>query len=141
MYDEPYDVVEHQLALLFRRARAVSRGLAEQVHPGLNPATYGLLLRLDETGGARLTDLSAYLGVGKPSLSRQVRLLQKLGLVRRDGHPGDRRAAVLVLTDFGRERLAAVRKHRLRQLRDLLAPWPAADVAELGRLLRKLNQG
>src|SRR5215203_1806409 len=95
---DPYETVAHQLAVLLRKVRGVSRTAARMVHPDLDPTAYGLLIRLEETGGARLTDLSAYFGVGKPSLSRQVSYLERLGLITREQAPDDRRSARLVLS-------------------------------------------
>ncbi|MGZ4516898.1 MAG: MarR family transcriptional regulator, partial [Mycobacteriaceae bacterium] len=79
----PHDAVEHEMAVLFRRARSFSRELAREVHPGLEPAAYALLLRVEELGSVRLTDLASFYGVGKPTVSRQLALMQELGLVQR----------------------------------------------------------
>jgi DNA-binding MarR family transcriptional regulator len=136
---DPYDTVAHQLAVLLRKVRAVSRTAAREVHPDLDATAYGLLIRLDETGGARLTDLSAYFAVGKPSLSRQVAFLERLGLVTREESPGDRRSARLVLSSQGADRLHAARSSRRGALRAQLEQWPVEDVATFGRLLRKLT--
>lgn len=136
---DPYEAVTHQLAVLLRKVRAVSRGAARDVHPDLDATAYGLLIRLDETGGARLTDLSAYFGVGKPSLSRQVAFLERLGLVAREQEPDDRRSARLVLTEEGAVRLHAARSSRRGVLKAQLEQWPVEDVATFGRLLKKLT--
>jgi DNA-binding MarR family transcriptional regulator len=136
---DPYEMVAHQLAVLLRRVRAVSRTVARDVHPELDPTAYGLLIRLDETGGARLTDLSAYLGVGKPSLSRQVAFLERLGLIAREGDADDRRSTRLVLSPDGARRLHAARRSRRGELRAQLERWPVEDVATFGRLLRRLT--
>jgi DNA-binding MarR family transcriptional regulator len=136
---DPYETVAHQLAVLLRRVRAVSRDVARMVHPDLDPTAYGLLIRLEETGGERLTDLSAYFGVGKPSLSRQVASLERLGLVTRERAPDDRRSARLVLSAEGATRLQAARNSRRGQLRAQLERWPVQDVETFGRLLRRLT--
>lgn len=136
---DPYEEVAHQLAVLLRRVRAVSRTAARMVHPDLDPTAYGLLIRLEETGGARLTDLSAYFGVGKPSLSRQVSFLERLGLVTREQAPDDRRSTRLVLSEEGATRLQAARRSRRVELRAQLERWPIEDVETFGRLLRRLT--
>jgi DNA-binding MarR family transcriptional regulator len=139
-YDEdPYETVTHQLAVLLRKVRAVSRTAAREVHPDLDPTAYGLLIRLDETGGARLTDLAAHFGVGKPSLSRQISFLERLGLVSRVEEPDDRRSARLQLSEQGATRLHAARRSRRVELRAQLERWPEEDVVTFGRLLRRLT--
>lgn len=40
--------VERELAVFLRRARASSGEMARQVHPDLEPAAYGLLVRLED---------------------------------------------------------------------------------------------
>ena len=137
--EDPYELVEHELAMLLRRVRALSRTIAHEVHPDLDATAYGLLLRLDETGGARLTDLAGYFGVGKPSLSRQVAALERLGLVCRREDPEDARAARLELTPPAAARLEEVRRGGRGRLRARMRRWPDGDVAELGRLLHRLN--
>ena len=136
---DPYQLVEHELALLLRRVRSLTRVMAQEVHPDLDPTAYGLLIRLEEVGQARLTDLAAYFGVGKPTLSRQIAFLARLGLVRGRDDPEDGRATRLELTEEAARRIQAVRWTRRGHLRAALEPWPVADVAMLGDLLRRLN--
>jgi DNA-binding MarR family transcriptional regulator len=136
---DPYQLVEHELALLLRRVRALTRVMAEEVHPDLDPTAYGLLIRLEEVGHARLTDLAAYFGVGKPTLSRQVAFLARLGLVRGEEDPEDGRATRLELTEDAVRRIQAVRRTRRGHLRAELEQWPVTDVAVLGELLGRLN--
>jgi DNA-binding MarR family transcriptional regulator len=136
---DPYQLVEHELALLLRRIRALSRTIAQEVHPDLDPTAHGLLIRLEEVGHARLTDLAAYFGVGKPTLSRQVAYLARLGLVRGRADPEDGRATRLELTEDAAHRIQAARRTRQGRLRAELERWPVTDVATLGELLRRLN--
>jgi DNA-binding MarR family transcriptional regulator len=136
---DPYQLVEHELAVLLRRVRALSRTIAQEVHPDLDPTAYGLLTRLEEAGPARLTDLAAHFGVGKPTLSRQVAFLERLGLVRGRADPEDGRAVLLELTEDAVRRIQAVRRTRRGRLRAELERWPPADVARLGELLGRLN--
>ncbi|NHC44301.1 MarR family winged helix-turn-helix transcriptional regulator [Motilibacter aurantiacus] len=136
---EAYRALEHELAVFLRRARAASKELAREVHPDMEPDAYGLLVRLSESEGSRGTDLAAYFGVGKPTISRQVRLLEELGLVRRTPDPSDGRAFLLVLTEEGARRLAPVREARRRIYRQMLDSWPTEDVAKFAELLGRLN--
>jgi DNA-binding MarR family transcriptional regulator len=133
------DAVERELTVLFRRARAVSGELARAVHPDLEPAAYGLLVRLAEVEPERATDLAAYFGVGKATMSRQLRALETLGLVVREPDPADGRAFLMRLTDEGRERFSRVRSARRERYLAQLGAWDRAEIAELSRLLHRLN--
>lgn len=134
------DVLEYEVGVLFRRARAMSRLLAREVHPDVEPAAYGLLGYLDRTGGARLTDLATFIGVGKPTLSRQLQLLERLGLVERRTEAEDRRVVTLQLTEEGARRVRVARAARRRRFRALLDSWSSDDVETLGALLHRFNE-
>ncbi|MCP9962164.1 MarR family transcriptional regulator [Streptomyces somaliensis] len=137
--DRAYLALERELAVFLRRARASSGEMAREVHPGLEPAAYGLLVRLDEAGGRRATELAGYFGVGKATMSRQLRALEELGLIVREPDPADGRASLVRLTEEGRSRFRRVRDaRRARYVREL-AGWDRAEVAELARLLHQLN--
>ncbi|QGV82581.1 MarR family transcriptional regulator [Streptomyces ficellus] len=133
--------MERELSVFLRRARASSGEMAREVHPDLEPAAYGLLVRLDEAGTQRATGLAGYFGVGKATMSRQLRALEDLGLVARDPDPADGRASLVRLTDEGRDRFRRVRDARRARYRRKLAGWDRAEVAELARLLHQLNAG
>ncbi|MEE4543281.1 MarR family transcriptional regulator [Streptomyces sp. V4-01] len=131
--------MERELTVLFRRARAVSGDLARAVHPELEPGAYGLLVRLAEAEPERATDLAAYFGVGKATMSRQLRALELLGLVTREQDPADGRAYLMRLSDEGRARFSRVRSARRERYLAQLGAWDHEEIAELSRLLHKLN--
>lgn len=135
-----YGEVERELAVLLRRARAYSRDVATEVHPDLQPTAYALLARVDELDSVRASDLVDYFGIDKGAVSRQVGLLERVGLVARAPDPDDGRAQRLVITDEGRKRLAHARGGRRRVVREQLGRWPAEDVATFARLLGRFNR-
>jgi DNA-binding MarR family transcriptional regulator len=114
--------------------------MAREVHPDLESSAYGLLVRLDECGRQRATELAAYIGVGKATMSRQLRALEDLGLVAREPDPADGRAWLVHLTEEGRDRFRTVREARRGRYVRQLARWDPREVAELARLLHQLNQ-
>ena len=139
MVTGPAEALEHELAVLLRRSRTINRETARSVHPDLEPEAYSLLVRLDIVGESRPSDLAAYFGIGKPTLSRQVQLLERLGLVAREADPTDGRAVRLKLSPEGLEKVHAARAARRQRLHDRLTDWPAEDMTQLATLLGKLN--
>ncbi|MFD3411091.1 MarR family winged helix-turn-helix transcriptional regulator [Streptomyces cyaneofuscatus] len=137
--DHEFLALERELAVFLRRARASSGEMAREVHPELEPAAYGLLVRLESAGRQRATELAAYFGVGKATMSRQLRALEDLGLVAREPDPADGRAWLVRLTDEGLARFRGVRDARRGRYVRKLADWDRAEVAELARLLHQLN--
>ncbi|WP_433572385.1 MarR family winged helix-turn-helix transcriptional regulator [Streptomyces sp. CA-251247] len=137
--DHEFLALERELAVFLRRARASSGEMAREVHPELEPAAYGLLVRLDETGPQRATDLAVYFGVGKATMSRQLHALEELGLVTREPDPADGRASLVRLTEEGLARFRRVRDARRDRYVRKLAGWDRGEIAELARLLHQLN--
>lgn len=138
--DPAFLALERELAVLLRRARASSGEMARALHPDLEPGAYGLLMRLADAGEQRATALAAYFGVGKATMSRQLRALENLRLVTRRPDPADGRASLIGLTEEGRARFAAVRNARRRRYVRTLEGWDRAEIAELARLLRRFNE-
>ncbi|MEV1044956.1 MarR family transcriptional regulator [Streptomyces sp. NPDC049916] len=137
--DQEFLALERELAVFLRRARASSGEMAREVHPDLEPAAYGLLVRLESAGQQRATELAAYFGVGKATMSRQLHSLENLGLVGREPDPADGRAWLVRLTDEGLARFRSVRDARRERYVRKLTGWDRAEVAELARLLHQLN--
>ncbi|GLF94623.1 MarR family winged helix-turn-helix transcriptional regulator [Streptomyces yaizuensis] len=137
--EQVFLALERELAVFLRRARASSGEMARQLHPDLEASAYGLLVRLEETGSLRATDLAGYFGVGKATMSRQLRALETLGLVVREPDPADGRASLIRLTEEGLRRFRRVRDARRARYVAKLADWDRAEISELARLLHQLN--
>jgi DNA-binding MarR family transcriptional regulator len=88
----------------------------------------------------RLTELAASIGVGKPSVSRQVALLEQLGLVQKETDPLDARAQAITLTEAGREKLHSAQTARKAAFHDRLGDWSVDDLTSLAQLLDRLNE-
>jgi DNA-binding MarR family transcriptional regulator len=131
--------VEHQLSMLWRRARSISHHLSRQVHPDMEPAAYGLLSVIRRQGAIRLTELASSIGVGKPSVSRQIAFLERLGLVAKEADPLDGRAQIIRLTPMGEEKMHEVQDARREVFRERLGEWPPEDLQTLARYIAKLN--
>ncbi|MGF6835359.1 DNA-binding MarR family transcriptional regulator [Paenarthrobacter sp. TE4293] len=137
--DDALQQVEHQLSLLWRRARSISHQLSRQVHPDMEPAAYGLLTVIRREGPIRLTDLATCIGVGKPSVSRQIAFLESIGLVYKEADPQDGRAQSIRLTDKGEDKMHQVQDARRQVFRERLGEWPLEDVQTLADYMGRLN--
>lgn len=137
---EGVDLLEHQLILLFRRARTGFEELARDVHPALDAAAYGILYLVRTGDATTVTALAEWLSVGKPTVSRQVRALEELGLLCREPDEADGRAARLRLSPDGQARFDAARGRRRQRFRAQLGGWDERDVATLADLLTRFNR-
>lgn len=138
--DAAIEALEQQLSMLWRRARSNSYKVARRVHPDMEPAAYGLLVILQLEGSMRLTDIAASVGVGKPSVSRQIAMLEHLGLVQKEADPLDGRAQAISLTRAGTRQLVAAQAARKGAFHELMEDWDVEDLTRLGTLIAQLNE-
>jgi DNA-binding MarR family transcriptional regulator len=99
--------------------------------------------RLDREGSQSVSDLAGAERVRQQSMAQTVSDLEADGLVERRPDPGDRRRALVLLTDSGRAELDADRRARVGWLVDAiekLSPAEQATVAEAVVLLRCLAE-
>ncbi|WP_270889822.1 MarR family winged helix-turn-helix transcriptional regulator [Pedococcus sp. 5OH_020] len=138
-----FDELEVELTRLVRRARSGQRRTAADVHPELDAAGYAVLVAVRELsaggGGVRGGEVSDVLGLHKSTTSRNLATLEALGLVERIPDPADARARQVRLTPPGSEALERSFEARRERLRAQLGTWEPTDIAELARLLRRLN--
>lgn len=133
------NTIEQELTVLLRRARGAYGRAAREIEPSLEPAAYGLLLRLAEVSSCRVTDLATFFSIGKPTVSRQLQMLERSGLIRREADVQDGRAVRFALTELGSRRLTQTRQARRDRLRAGLSTWADHDVELLGQLLARFN--
>ncbi|MFD9127919.1 MarR family winged helix-turn-helix transcriptional regulator [Kitasatospora sp. NPDC059571] len=137
--EQAFHAVEREVALLFRRGRVRAFEMSRRVHPELEGVGYGMLAFIEESGRVRLTDIGLHFGVGKASISRQVKHLEELGLVRREVDPQDRRSSLVSLTEEGASRYLRARDDRMDRFRLLMGAWDREDVVRFAELLRRFN--
>jgi DNA-binding MarR family transcriptional regulator len=133
------DAVQDELVLLLRRIRARFAHLARDIHPEVDAGAYAILHLVHSGQATTLTGLADQLGVGKPTLSRQISALEDLGFLERVTTPQDRRVAALALTAEGTRRMGDIRDARDERFRALLHEWPVEDLATFARLLGRFN--
>jgi DNA-binding MarR family transcriptional regulator len=100
-----------------------------------------LLRAITTHGPVRVSDLAAWQGVDKSTITPQVRRLEQRGLVARDGDPGDKRAALLTATDQGRQRLQEMDEVGARLFEQAFDGWSSRDRQTLATLMQRLIDG
>jgi DNA-binding MarR family transcriptional regulator len=130
--------IEQQLTILLRRIQRIhvttSEGRVE-----LDRSAYGIMCRLADEGPHRLGSLAQAFGLDPSTITRQVQSLEHAGWAERRPDPSDRRAAILDLTEEGRQVLHTTREGRRTALREAISDWPEPDQAEFARLLERFN--
>jgi DNA-binding MarR family transcriptional regulator len=127
--------VEVELSLLARHHLNTSR---HTVGRELDRSAYQLLGRL-EHGPLSLRQLAEAFRLDQSTVNRQVNALLRGDLVERVPDPDGGLARLLRPTRHGLAMLRRDRRVACEQVGQVLAGWSARDVAELRRLLEKLN--
>ncbi len=122
-------------------AAALNRQLVAD--SALSSADYQVLVVLTETDGGALRagELGRETGWEKSRLSHHLKRMEARGLVRRDECLTDGRGLLVVITDAGREALAAAAPGHVATVRDLvidaLTPEQLRVLAEAGETVGK----
>lgn len=125
-----------ELITHFRRTIMVN---AERLSPGLLLGaykTFTTIVRYESITASALADL---LNMDKGQLSRTVRELEDLGLIRRTPDPADRRSTLISPTEEGLVRLTAARRPQEGAMLRALDAWPVEDITSLADLLHRLT--
>lgn len=119
---QPEDLLEAMTVASRYFFRAVTDCLAARPETAEVGATqYRALAILSLRGARNASVLADELGVGRPAATKLVDRLVRRRLIRRRGHPTDRRQVILEATDRGREIVRAVQACRRRRLSRVLS--------------------
>lgn len=137
--DAGVEAVAGSFALLTRQASLMRLHDLVSARGGLTleRSAYPLLNQILALRGGRLSDVAAGLRVAVPTVSRQVRQLEELGLVVRTGDPLDGRAILLQVTEAGVAALRSMRAQWQATVAEILEAWPEKDREVLGELLER----
>ena len=97
-----------------------------------------LLRTLLRSGRLPMAGLASVAAMDLGAVSRQVRVLEASGAVRRSSDPSDGRVALLELTPKGRRMAEGLRTVGVRHLETALDGWSEADGRKLAALLGRL---
>jgi DNA-binding MarR family transcriptional regulator len=131
--------LERQVAVMIRRVRRVIGERAAAVHPDLHPAAYLVLMMVVDRGPVRQGAVGEVIGLDKGAVSRQVRQLEALDLVRREADPDDGRATLLSVSGEGRRRVEELDRIRRARLQHRLGSWSDDELTAFVRDLARYN--
>jgi DNA-binding MarR family transcriptional regulator len=114
--------------------------IAESARVRIDRSAISLLNLLDRLGPLRTSEVAQRQGLDRSTVSRQVAAAVDAGWVSRTNDQRDARAALLSLTDAGKQVHAKLQRGHHTVARQLVADWDRHDQQELARLLAKLAQ-
>lgn len=122
---------------LIRRLHQISMAIfaEECAEHGLTSVQFAALSVVQDHPGVDATRLSALIAFDRSTLGDVLERLEAKGWLQRSPSPQDRRVKLLHLAPAGAAVLDEVQQNVLRVQHRLLAPLPAADRAEMMRML------
>ncbi|GAA1267503.1 hypothetical protein GCM10009609_33260 [Pseudonocardia aurantiaca] len=118
----------------------VSAFLGARLDATIKLEHYRTLNAVDRSSGRiSVGELAGVLKVDASTGSRLVEGMVGRGYVHRSEDACDRRRSTLDLTDLGREVLLTLKLARVAALTELTQDWRASEIADLARLLRRLD--
>jgi DNA-binding MarR family transcriptional regulator len=103
-------------------------------------STLSLLQVVAATPGIRPSEISSAQNVHPSQVTRQVRELENLGLVRVTADTADKRSCRVTLTTVGADELQSLTEEGLDRFALFVADWEPEEVRMLTSLLQKLEE-
>lgn len=138
--DQAFVEFQGHLNLLFARARSHWKDAAAQLDPQLQPAGYKLLMFIARVGSANAHQLAESFEMDKSVVSRQVRMLEELGLVESRPDEQDGRQRVLIATPTACASLADLRGDHANRLRSALVELTPDELQTASKVFRLLSE-
>jgi DNA-binding MarR family transcriptional regulator len=137
---QPIDELMGSLQRLGRllASRRVASRIATAAGVDVTQQGAALLRVLLREGQQPIAILAASVPMDLGAASRQVRLLEDAGLVRRTRSPNDGRVALLALTADGRRVAERIRSVGVRHLEEALRGWSDVEERTLAHLMERL---
>jgi DNA-binding MarR family transcriptional regulator len=135
--DTPAQEVLEGVSSLIRAVRCIEH---RHLWPdaGLRRADASVLKVLAKDGEQRSGEIAAKLSVDASVVSRQLTMLEGVGLVSRRPDPADARVSLVALSALGERRLQALYTSYTQHLRAALADWDDEQMAAAAEALRRV---
>ena len=127
---EAVEVAVSDLIRLFNRP-AVQRRLMAEAGIAIEVGAYWALVRIDDLGECRPSELATSLGVDASTITHRLQALERDGYIERLTDPADGRACQVRLSSEGAAALAELRAARRALFEHLLAGWEEREQADL----------
>lgn len=132
--------LQTHLNLIFARTRTLWKESAARIAPELQVGGYKLLTFIDRAGTASAHELAERFEMDKSVISRQVRMLEELGLIESRADERDGRLRVLTATPAACAALAELRSDHASRLRTVVAELTPDEIHAASKVFRLLAE-
>jgi DNA-binding MarR family transcriptional regulator len=137
---ESLEMIERSMARIGRVGSSVAAARRRAVTAGVDVSSpgMGVLGALVRSGPQRVSAIAAATGLLGSHVSRELRGLERQGLVARTADRADGRAVVVSVTPAGRTAYRRLKESSVAAADTALAGWRADELATLARLLDRM---
>ena len=132
--------LQTHLNLIFARTRTLWKESAARVAPELQVGGYKLLTFIERAETANAHELAERFEMDKSVISRQVRMLEELGLIESRPDERDGRLRVLTATPSACAALAELRRDHASRLRTVVAELTPDEIEAASKVFRLLSE-
>lgn len=132
--------LQTHLNLIFARTRTLWKESAARIDPELQVGGYKLLTFIERADQANAHELADKFEMDKSVISRQVRMLEELGLLESRPDERDGRQRVLTATPAACAALAELRRDHATRLRTVVAGLTQDEIAAASKVFRLLSE-
>lgn len=125
--------------LLRKTIRNIDKYIDTLAKPyGIGNGQFEYFLMIAGTEGISPNALAEQMNVGKASVTKAIKQLEKVGFVERTANKKDGRAVNLSTTDLGKSIIVELEDFRVKMIGTLFADFTEEEKADLVKLLTKL---
>lgn len=132
--------LQTHLNLIFARTRTLWKESAARIDPELQVGGYKLLTFIDRAETTSAHELAERFEMDKSVISRQVRMLEELGLIQSRSDERDGRLRVLSATPSARAALAELRRDHGERLRAVVSELAPEEIHAASKVFRLLSE-
>ncbi|EGW37049.1 MarR family transcriptional regulator [Desulfosporosinus sp. OT] len=128
-----------QLNALISASHALNVRTAARFDATLQPAAFLIVRWLFSFGPTNATVLAESTAMDRSSVSRLVNQLKRLGYVKSETSPNDRRGVLLSLTELGRQQTKDALKEKESVFYKRISKWEDSELEKFIQMLKLLN--
>ncbi len=132
------DAIVETIIYLYTESRRLTKGMAAQF--GLTGPQLTVIKLLEELGDLSLSSLSERIRAQNSTVTGIIDRMEREGLVKRERSTTDRRVVYIRLSEKGQNLAREIQVEPMEIFRSALTSLPPGDIADLLRILSKLQK-
>ena len=131
-----------KLSNSLQKLRCIQQKLSKEfeLSTGFSLTRYQILSFLDEKERCLQTEIAGHLEIDPAAITRQLKILEEDGFVKRDRNKDNAREVIVSLTDYGKKELQTCKDKHKNQKTDVAISIDKKDMDQLIKVLNKIEE-